>query len=66
MFGKQILKWLGMKALQRVQKSFEGKMGANSRPDEPSSTTHKKSSINNPDFREKKKVGEYVDFEEID
>jgi hypothetical protein len=66
-FGKQILKWLGMKALQRVQKSFNDRMGGNSHPEEPAPpTTGKKSTIDTNKFREKKKVGEYVDFEEID
>jgi hypothetical protein len=52
-----------MKALQRVQKSFEGKMGADSNP---SSTTSQPNSKSTRQFKEKKKVGEYVDFEEID
>lgn len=65
-FGRQLLKWLGMKALQRVQKSFNSQMGGRNRPQEPSNTTSRAPIVNNKPLREKKKVGEYVDFEEID
>jgi hypothetical protein len=69
-FGKTIIKWLGMKALQRIQKGFEKRAGfkegqnpfQNSEkraPEESTDTAPLKSN-------QKKKVGEYIDFEEID
>ncbi len=69
-YGKQILSWMGRKAMQRVQKSFEQRMGGQPGYDgDFSGNTHKQkknSSSTKQTFREKKKVGEYVDFEEID
>lgn len=65
-FGASIMRWLGRKALERMSKSFEKRSGMNfndfNNAQEPESRTHKK--VNNP--TEKKVVGEYVDFEEID
>lgn len=66
-FGKTVLKWLGMKAMQRVQKSFEKRTGfhtgespfQNQQAESAKTSTPLKSN-------EKKKVGEYIDFEEID
>ncbi|PQJ18350.1 DUF4834 family protein [Nonlabens sp. SY33080] len=69
-FRKPILAWLGKKAMQRFQKSFEKRAGFNN----PYSATNKsENAYQTPDksfkkarSKEKKKVGEYVDFEEID
>ncbi|PZX37805.1 protein of unknown function (DUF4834) [Nonlabens dokdonensis] len=65
-----ILKWLGMKAMQRVQKSFEKRAGFQSgqNPFNNSTTdSSRKVSTSAPlKSNEKKKVGEYIDFEEID
>ncbi len=65
-----ILKWLGMKAMQRVQKSFEKRAGFQPGQN-PFDNTTTNSSRKTPSSRplksnEKKKVGEYIDFEEID
>jgi len=69
-FGKMILKWLGMKAMQRVQKSFEKRAGfqPGQNPFQNTTTnTSRKSPKSAPlKSNEKKKVGEYIDFEEID
>ena len=65
-FGKMILKWLGMKAMQRVQKSFEKRAGFQPGQN-PFHNTSRKSTKSAPlKSNEKKKVGEYIDFEEID
>ncbi|MDP5077316.1 MAG: DUF4834 family protein [Nonlabens sp.] len=66
-FGKAILAWMGKKAMQRVQRSFESRMGANGNPfgntqQQQTQQSSKKSS----QPLEKKTVGEYIDFEEID
>ncbi|MEN8816393.1 MAG: DUF4834 family protein [Nonlabens sp.] len=69
-FGKAILKWLGMKAMQRVQKSFEKRAGfqGQQNPFQNPNAGSKSSSKENAPFKsnENKKVGEYIDFEEID
>ena len=66
-FGKTVLKWLGMKAMQRVQKSFEKRTGFNTGQNpfqtQQSTSTQKSTPLKS---NEKKKVGEYIDFEEID
>lgn len=69
-FGKMILKWLGMKAMQQVQKSFEKRAGFQSgqnpfqnNTERPKSTSRQKAPLKS---NENKKVGEYIDFEEID
>ncbi|MGB5980559.1 MAG: DUF4834 family protein [Nonlabens sp.] len=66
-FGSQIMRWMGKKAMQRVQKSFEDHMNANESA-QNRETSYKKPNRGSKtnEFREKKKVGEYVDFEEID
>jgi len=65
-YGKSILAWLGKKAMQRMARSFEKRSGMNMSDIKNSQTNrtsnHKK--VNKP--TEKKVVGEYVDFEEID
>lgn len=65
-----ILKWLGMKAMQRVQKSFEKRAGFQEGQNPfynptsgPKSTSRKNKPLKS---NENKKVGEYIDFEEID
>lgn len=55
-----------MKALQKVQKSFESRMGGAPDPSRSTTQSSRSQSRSNQPFREKKKVGEYVDFEEID
>jgi Sec-independent protein translocase protein TatA len=69
-FGKMFLKWLGMKALQRVQNSFEKRAGSQEGQN-PFQNTSSRQSTNAKSStplksNEKKKVGEYIDFEEID
>ncbi|MEO9952186.1 DUF4834 family protein [Nonlabens sp.] len=66
-FGKTVLKWLGMKAMQRVQKSFEKRTGFNT-GENPFQNQQAKSTKTTTSFKsnENKKVGEYIDFEEID
>ena len=58
--------WLGKKAVQRMARSFEKRSGMNmgdfNKQSEQSSSNPKK--VNKS--TEKKVVGEYVDFEEID
>lgn len=59
-----------MKAMQRVQKSFEKRAGFQPGQN-PFDKTTTNSSRKRPSSRplksnEKKKVGEYIDFEEID
>lgn len=65
-FGKSIMAWLGKKAMERMARSFEKRSGMNmsdfNHPREKTTANHKK--VNKP--AEKKVVGEYVDFEEID
>lgn len=65
-----ILKWLGMKAMQRVQKSFEKRAGFQPGQNPFNNSTadsSRKASTSAPlKSNEKKKVGEYIDFEEID
>ncbi|MGJ8684365.1 MAG: DUF4834 family protein [Nonlabens sp.] len=65
-FGKSIMAWLGKKAMQRMARSFEKRSGMNmsdfNQPGQSSSQSSKK--VNKP--TEKKVVGEYIDFEEID
>lgn len=68
-YGKQILSWMGRKAMQKVQKSFEQRMGGQpgfGQRTDSTETRREKSNAKKHTFREKKKVGEYVDFEEID
>ncbi len=66
-FGKQILRWLGMKAIQRVQKSFEKRTGFSGFSDQgQASSSAEPAPRMKSRPREKKKVGEYIDFEEID
>lgn len=69
-FGKAILKWLGMKALQRIQKSFEKRTGFEQGQNPFSNAAYnstKKAKENAPlQSNKNKKAGEYVDFEEID
>ena len=65
-YGASIIKWLGKKAMQRMSRSFEKRSGMNTddlfnQSQGPRSSQKK---VNNP--KEKKTVGEYVDFEEID
>jgi hypothetical protein len=69
-FGKMILKWLGMKMMQKVQKSFEKQAGYQDGQDpfvktkRNTSSTFKRTST----FKssKNKNEGEYIDFEEID
>lgn len=65
-YGKSIMSWLGKKAVQRMTRSFEKRSGMNmsdfNQQSKQTTGSHKK--VNKP--AEKKKVGEYVDFEEID
>lgn len=67
-FGKAILAWLGKKLLQRVQRGFESRAGfSGNNPSEAASqqaAQEQKRQSSQP--REKKTVGEYIDFEEID
>jgi hypothetical protein len=70
-FGKLILRWLGKKAMEKVQKKFTGQAGYDSqnyssgRTTEGETEVHSKAKVKrNP--KSKKVVGEYVDFEEID
>lgn len=66
-FGKQILAWMGKKAMEKVQKSFESRMqGSQDQAQDPTFRNTTITSKGKPNFTEKKKVGEYVDFEEID
>jgi hypothetical protein len=69
-FGKEIIKYLGMKALHRIQKSFEKRAGFQEEPDSFHSSGNKvpkEPMFSGPlKSSEKKKEGEYIDFEEID
>jgi hypothetical protein len=69
-FGKMFIKWVGMKALQRVQNSFERRAGFREEQNPFQNTNSKKSTSAKSSTplksNEKKKVGEYIDFEEID
>lgn len=67
-FGKLILAWLGKKAMERVQRSFQQQTGFNStnNPFSKNQTSDQSPDKTFSQPREKKKVGEYVDFEEID
>jgi hypothetical protein len=69
-FGKTFIKWLGMKALQRVQKSFEKRAGfqEGQSPFQNGGRGQSTSAKSSAPLKsnEKKKVGEYIDFEEID
>lgn len=65
-----ILKWLGMKMMQKVQKSFEKQTGYQDGQDpfiktkrNTSSTSKSRSTFNSD---KNKTEGEYIDFEEID
>lgn len=68
-FGKTIIKWLGMKALQRIQKGFEKRAGfkEGQNPFKIQKTgswgINRYSTLK---IKSKEKVGEYIDFEEID
>lgn len=72
-FSPMILRWLGKKAMEKVQNSFERRTGFNTRPPDGKTKVHRKpqsserggrAKTENP--KSKKVVGEYVDFEEID
>jgi hypothetical protein len=69
-FGKTIIKWLGMKALQRIEKSFKKRAGfqEGQHPFQNSGNRPPKESTGKVPLKsnEKKKLGEYIDFEEID
>jgi len=57
--------WLGKKAMQQMGKRMERSAGFNPfESQEKSNESASKSASKNP--KEKKVVGEYVDFEEID
>lgn len=65
-FGKSIISWLGKKAMQRVSRSFEKRHGMHTDDfNQPNGQPFPKDKkVNKP--TEKKVVGEYIDFEEID
>lgn len=65
-FGKAILAWLGKKAMQRVQRSFEARAGFNPNDMFNQGKAQKNNSQKSSQPLEKKTVGEYIDFEEID
>ncbi len=69
-FGKMILKWLGMKMMQKVQKSFEKQAGYQDGQDPFVKTKRNTSSTfkSTSTFKssKNKNEGEYIDFEEID
>ena len=68
-YGKSILKWAGKKAMQKVQKKFEQQYAAqgNQEGSVTSPSGSRRSSVHPPaSTKNNKKVGEYVDYEEID
>lgn len=64
-FGPMLLRWMGKKAMEKVNRSFEKRTG-NSQASQNTGTTVERNQSTGSIPREKKKVGEYVDFEEID
>jgi uncharacterized membrane protein len=66
--GKAILAWLGKKLLQRVQRSFESRTGfsGNDPFEAPPEQAAQEQKQQSSQPLEKKTVGEYIDFEEID